>query len=55
MMQIFWNLGIIKMKTNLSEENTELIRYIEGRFNPGVKPNQAILKNFKDIINGFPW
>lgn len=39
----------------LNEENTELIRYIEGRFNPGVKPNQAILKNFKDIINGFPW
>ena len=39
----------------LNEENTELIRYIEGRFNPGVKPNQAILKHFRGIINGFPW
>lgn len=32
-----------------------LCRYIDGRYNPGVKPNQAILEHFRNNYNYFPW
>lgn len=39
----------------LSDNSMELKRYIEGRLNPAVKPNQAILKYYRNAIIGFPW
>ena len=35
--------------------STPLCRYIDGRFNPGVKPNQAILQIFRKELSYFPW
>ena len=35
--------------------STSLCRYIDGRYNPGVKPNQAILEHFRLNYNYFPW
>lgn len=32
-----------------------LFRFIEGRFNPGVRPNQAILKCYRKYFRDFPW
>ena len=32
-----------------------LFRFIEGRFNPGVKPNQAVLKYYRGYFRDFPW
>ena len=32
-----------------------LCRYIDGRYNPGVKPNQAILQIFRMEYMYFPW
>jgi len=32
-----------------------LCRYIDGRYNPGVKPNQAILDIFRLTLTYFPW
>lgn len=32
-----------------------LCRYIDGRFNPGVKPNEAILQIYRHIFCFFPW
>ena len=32
-----------------------LCRYIDGRYNPGVKPNQAILEHFRTEYMYFPW
>ena len=40
----------------LDEDNSyQLRRYIDGRFNPGVRPNQAILSIYKDNMKMFPW
>lgn len=35
--------------------SVSLCRYIDGRLNPGVKPNQAILEYFRFNYNYFPW
>ena len=35
--------------------STPLCRYIDGRYNHGVKPNQAILKIFRQNLTYFPW
>ena len=35
--------------------SVELCRYIDGRYNPGVKPNQAILQIFRTEYMYFPW
>lgn len=35
--------------------STGLRRYIQGRFNPGVIPNQAILGFYRKYFNDFPW
>ena len=35
--------------------SVSLCRYIDGRYNPGVKPNQAILEHFRLNYNYFPW
>lgn len=35
--------------------STGLRRYIQGRFNPGVRPNQAILRFYRKYFNDFPW
>ena len=35
--------------------STGLCRYIQGRLNPGVKPNQAILRFYRKYFNDFPW
>lgn len=38
--------------------STPMRRFIDGRFNPGVKPNQAILRIYRmtrDILPYFPW
>lgn len=32
-----------------------LKRFIEGRLNPGIKPNQAILQIFRKELSYFPW
>lgn len=32
-----------------------LFRFIDGRFNPGVKPNQAIMKIYRNYFKDFPW
>ena len=32
-----------------------LCRYIDGRFNPGVVPNQAIMNVLREQLNYFPW
>lgn len=37
------------------DNSTALCRYIDGRFNPGVKPNQAILKFYRKYFVDFPW
>lgn len=39
----------------LSDNSTQLKRYIIGRYNPSVKPNQAILNHFRNALSGFPW
>lgn len=38
-----------------SENSIGLKRFIDGRFNPLVKPNRAILKHLKKILENFPW
>lgn len=35
--------------------STGLCRYIQGRLNPGVRPNQAILRFYRKYFNDFPW
>ena len=35
--------------------STPLCRYIDGRYNPGVKPNHAILEIFRTEYRYFPW
>lgn len=37
------------------DNSVGLCRYIDGRYNPGVKPNQAILKHFRLNYGYFPW
>lgn len=37
------------------DNSNALKRYIDGRFNPGVRPNQAILDIYKKHLNMFPW
>lgn len=37
------------------DNSTSLCRYIDGRFNPGVKPNQAILQILREQLTYFPW
>lgn len=32
-----------------------LRRFIDGRFKPGVKPNQAVLNHYRKMIPFFPW
>lgn len=32
-----------------------LCRYIDGRYNPGVKPNQAIIGFLREYLTYFPW
>lgn len=32
-----------------------LCRFIDGRYNPGVKPNQAILQILREQLTYFPW
>ena len=39
----------------VSEDSVALKRFIEGRYNPGVKPNTAILKHLRTLISDFPW
>ena len=39
----------------VNDDSVSLKRYIEGRFNPGVKPNQAILKCYRKYFDDFPW
>lgn len=39
----------------ISDDSTALKRYIEGRFNPGVKPNKAILECYRKAFGDFPW
>ena len=35
--------------------STPLCRYIDGRYNSGIKPNQAILDIFRLNLTYFPW
>ena len=37
------------------DNSVPLCRYIDGRFNPGIKPNLAILEYFRNNYNYFPW
>ena len=39
----------------LSEDSIALKRFIQGRLNPGVQPNVAILKHFRGLLQDFPW
>lgn len=39
----------------VSEESVALRRFIEGRLNPGVKPNIAVLKHLRKFLQDFPW
>ena len=35
--------------------STSLSNFIDGRYNPGVKPNQAIINIFRKELQYFPW
>lgn len=40
---------------HIDDQCTGLKRYVDGRMNPGVRPNQAVLKHYRDCIAYFPW
>ncbi len=39
----------------VSEDCVGLRRFIEGRFKPGVMPNQAVLRHYRETLPYFPW
>ena len=44
-----WCLGCV------SEDCVGLRRFVEGRINPSVHPNQAVLKHLRKLLQDFPW
>ena len=51
----YMELRKIACSSMLNENSTPLKRFIDGRFNPGVKPNQAILEHYRKYFDNFPW
>ena len=39
----------------VAEDSRPLRRFIDGRINSGVQPNQAVLEHFRNYLNAFPW
>lgn len=42
-------------KNRVEEDCVGLRRFIDGRLNPGIIPNQAVLKHYRESLPYFPW